>query len=100
MRLLGVVVVAALMYVGVPMLWQHLVVAKVNEIAKAPPPIPVGAPVPTVDANLTINAINPPIEINTEEYERIAIRSQADQAIRQAQQAQDMAWQAQHPGMH
>jgi hypothetical protein len=40
------------------------------------------------------------VEINTEEYERIALRSQADEAIRQAQAAQDMAWQAQHPEMH
>jgi hypothetical protein len=98
-RLLGILVVALAVYVGIPLLWQHAILARVNELSRAPPPLPTTAAIPTVDPNL-INAINPKVEINTEEYERIALRSQADEAMRQAQAAQDMAWQAQHPEMH
>ena len=96
MRLLGVLVLAVLMYFAVPLLWQRAMVAKVQEISATSPDIPTGNAIAPVDLNLTINAINPRVEINTEEYERIGVQSQADQAIRQAQAAQDQAWRATH----
>ncbi len=96
MRVLGALVVALIMYVAVPLLWQLAMMHKVRETVAAEP-VPVMQPVEfNYDANLTMNAINPPIEINTEEYEAIAVQSQTDQAMRQAQIAQDQAWQATH----
>ena len=91
MRLLGVLFVAVIMYVAVPLLWQHAMVAKVNEMVKAPPPIPTGPSLPTIDASNMVTAINPPVEIDTKKYEAIAIQSQVDEAMRRSQQAQDMA---------
>ena len=97
MRLLGALVVAVIMYVAVPLLWQLAMMHKVKEtVASEPMPVVQPIAINYVDANLTMNAINPPVEINTEEYEAIAVRSQADQAMRQAQQAQDQAWAATH----
>ena len=98
MRVLGALVVGLIMYIGVPLLWQHLMVAKVVEMEKGPPPIPVSAPIATVDSNLMLNGITP-VNIDTAEYEKIAVQSQADQAMRQAQQAQDQAWAASHPNI-
>ena len=49
----------------------------------------------TFDQNV-INAVNPTVTINTEEYERIAVQGQADQAMRQARAASDRAWAATH----
>ena len=88
MRLLGPIVVALLMYFVVPLLWQWAVVHKVVEMEQGPPPISLTNYVSPVDSEAMINAANPKIEINTEEYEQIAVRSQADQAVRQAEQAQ------------
>ena len=96
MRLLGVLIVALAFYVGVPLLWERAVVARVNELSRAPPSLPTSAAVPTLDPNL-ITAMTPTAMVNTEEYERIALRSQAHEAERQAQAAQDAAWQSQHP---
>ena len=100
MRLLGALVVAIVMYIAVPLLWQHAMVAKVTELSKGPSPIPVGAPIASIDTSNMAAAMNPKIEIDTRKYEQIAIQSQADQAMRQAQAAQDTAWQAQHPDVH
>jgi hypothetical protein len=96
MRWIAVLLLGAVMYFGVPYLWQRAMVHRVNEIAAEPPPIPVGNAVQPLDFNLTMNAINPPVQINTEEYEGVAIRAQADDAVRQAQAAQDQAWNATH----
>lgn len=96
MRLLGVVFVFVVMYVAVPYLWQRAMVAKVNEMSANQPEIGnVVVTNFTYDENV-INAINPAITINTEEYEAIAVRSQADDAMRQARHAQDMAYDATH----
>ena len=98
MRWLAALILGVVMYVGVPMLWQRAMVAKVQEISANSSDFPVGNAVVTnfaVDENL-INAVNPAVTINTEEYEKIAVRSQADQAMRQARAAQDQAWAATH----
>lgn len=99
MRLIAFLIVAAVMYFGAPYLWQRTMIAEVNRVAANGSGLPeMNAAVATnfsFDENV-INAVNPTVTINTEEYEAIAVRSQADQAMRQAQQAQDQAWAATH----
>lgn len=101
MRLLGVLVVAIIMYIAVPLLWQHAMVAKVNEIsANNAAVFPVGNAVEinyAASENL-VNAITA-TQINDEEmnhFEQVGAQSAADQAMRQAQAAQDQAWAATH----
>ena len=98
MRLIGALVLAVAMYVAVPMLWQRAMVAKVNEISANPSNFPTANAVVTnfaFDENV-INGVNPTVTFNTEEYEHIAVQSQADDAMRQMQAAQDQAWAATH----
>jgi len=93
MRLIGTLIIAIVMYVAVPILWQRAMIAEVNRVSSKPSNFPVGNAVVsnlTFDENV-VNAINPTVTINTEEYEKIAVQSQADQAMRQMQQAQDQA---------
>jgi len=100
MRLLGVLVVGIIMYIAVPMLWRRAMVAKVNEISANQSNFPVGNAVEVnweASQNLT-NAIHA-TEINEEqmnEFEQVGARAAADQAMRQAQAAQDQAWAATH----
>lgn len=99
MRLLAVLLLGAVMYFGVPYLWQRAMLAEVNRVSSNPSYMPdLNTSVATnltFDQNV-MNAVNPTVTINTEEYEQIAIRSQADDAMRQARQAQDQAWAATH----
>src|SRR4030095_5343664 len=87
MRYLAAVLLAAFMLMVVPYLWQRAMVAEVNRPA-AEEPINMGGPVETNFNSAEIGNItasmNPAVEINTEEYEAIAVQSQADQAMRQA----------------
>jgi hypothetical protein len=100
MRLLGVLIVAVIMYVAVPMLWQRAMVAKVNEISANQTNFPMGNGVEVnfeASQNL-VAGINDP-QINEEEmneFERVGAQAAADQAMRQAQAAQDQAWAATH----
>jgi hypothetical protein len=100
MRLLGVLIVAVIMYVAVPMLWQRAMVAKVNEISANQANFPMGNGVEVnfeASQNL-VAGINDP-QINEEEmneFERVGTQAAADQAMRQAQAAQDQAWAATH----
>ena len=100
MRWLGVLIVALIFYVAVPLLWQRAMVAEVNQISKEPSPIPTVSAVSAFDANMTIdmNTMHPAVTINSEEYERIGVQSQVDQQMHQVQAAQDAAYRAQHPG--
>ena len=91
MRLLGALVIAAVMYFAVPMLWELAIVHRVNELQKEPSPLPVSEPVASVDTSNMIAAINPPVVIDTKKYEAIAVQSQVDEAMRRSEQAQDMA---------
>jgi hypothetical protein len=99
MRLIGVLILAAVMYFGVPYLWTRAMISQVNKVSSDPSYLPdMNAAVAT---NLTFdqnafNAVNPTVTINTGEYEAIAVRSQADDAMRQAQRAQDQAYDATH----
>ena len=101
MRLIGVLFVALVMYVGVPYLWQRAMVAKVNEISANQAAFPVGNAIEVnweAAANLT-NAIHA-TEINEEEmnrFEQIGAQAAVDQQMRQVQAAQDQAWAATHP---
>ena len=100
MRLLGALVVGIIMYIAVPMLWQRAIVAKVGEMSANSSDIPVGKPLEInyeASANL-VNAIHA-TEINEDEmnrFEQVGAQAQADQAMRQAQAAQDQAWAATH----
>jgi hypothetical protein len=100
MRFVGALVVAVIMYVAVPLLWQRAMVAKVNEMSANSASIPVGNAVEInyeASANL-VNAIHA-TEINEEqmnEFEQVGAQAAADQAIRQAQAASDAAWDATH----
>src|SRR5262249_33207484 len=97
MRIVAVLILAAVMYFAVPYLWQRAMIHRVNEIAAGPSPFPQGNAIEPVDFNATsLNVMSPVVTINTDEYENIAIRSQADDAVRQAQAAQDRAWAATH----
>ncbi len=100
MRLIAVLILGAVVYFGVPYLWQRAVMAEVNRVAETNAGMPVmvsGIPQSTFENGAALaNALNPAIEINTEEYEAIAVRSQADQAMRQSQAASDQAWRATH----
>jgi hypothetical protein len=94
-------VLAAILYFAVPMLWERAMVHKVAEMEKGPPPFAVASePIPTVDASNIVKQINPPIVIDTKKYEAIAVQSQVDEAMRRSEAAQDQAWQATHTGMH
>ena len=101
MRFIGALVLAVVMYFGVPLLWQRMMVDKINEMSANQPDIPVGNAVEInyeASANL-VNAIHGS-EINEEEmnrFEQIGGQSAADQQMRQVQAAQDQAWQASHP---
>lgn len=98
MRWIALLLLGAVMYFGVPYLWTRMMVAEVNRISKDPSNFPQMNAVEanfTVDGNF-INAVNPAVTINTAEYEGIAVQAQADQAMRQAQAAQDQAWAATH----
>ena len=99
MRWIAVLMLGAVMYFGVPYLWTRAMVAQVNKVSSDPATFPeMNAMVATnltFDQNV-INAVNPTVTINTEEYENIAIQAQADQAMRQAQAASDQAWAATH----
>lgn len=99
MRLIAVLILGAVMYFGVPYLGTRAMIAQVNKVSSDPSYLPdMNASVATnftFDQN-AFNAINPPVTINTEEYEAIAVRSQADDAMRQAQRAQDQAYDATH----
>lgn len=103
MRLLGAIVVAAIMYVAVPLLWEHYMVGKVNEMSAHGVGIPVGNAVEvnwSASENL-IKGINGS-QINEEEMNRMArigAQAAADDAMRQAQAAQDRAWEATHPNI-
>src|SRR5437899_1094456 len=99
MRLLGVLVLAVVMYFAVPLLWERAIVYKVNELAERQSPIPIGNVIAPIDAGNMAAAINPPVLIDTKKYEQIAIQSQIDQQMRQTQQAQDQARQATHPNI-
>jgi len=99
MRLIAVLILGVVMYFGVPYIWARAMIAQVNKVSSDPSYLPdMNASVAT---NLTFdqnafNAVNPTVTINTEEYEAIAVRSQADDAMRQAQRAQDQAYDATH----
>ena len=99
MRWIAVLMLGAVMYFGVPYLWTRAMVAQVNKVSADPSNFPqMNAGIATnltFDQNV-INAVNPTVTINTEEYERIAVQGQADQAMRQAQAASDQAWAATH----
>jgi hypothetical protein len=103
MRLLGAVVVAAIMYVAVPLLWQHMMIGKVNEMQAHGVGIPVGNAVEVnwaASQNL-VAGVNGSL-INEEEmnkFEQVGAQAAANDAMRQAQQAQDRAWQASHPNI-
>jgi hypothetical protein len=93
MRLLGVLVVAIIMYVAAPMLWQHAATAKVEQTTEAPPIVPSAPAVATVDTT-DINPITPELDRDARQDQQIAIQSQAEQQMRQLQSAQDQALQA------
>lgn len=98
MRYLAAALIAIFMLVAVPYLWQRAMIAEVNRIAAEEPAFVASKPIETNFNSAEIGNITmtPPIEINTQEYESIAVQSQADQAMRQAQAAQDQAWDATH----
>jgi len=87
------------MYYGIPYLWTRAMIAEVNRVSNDPSTFPeMNASIAsnlTFDQNV-INAVNPTVTINTEEYEKIAVQSQADDTMRQARAAQDQAWAATH----
>jgi hypothetical protein len=100
MRLLGVLILALFMYFAVPLLWQHAMVKKVGEISANGTGIPAGNAIEVNwDASQNLVAgINGP-QINEEqmnEFEQVGARAAADDAMRQAQAAQDRAWAATH----
>lgn len=97
MRLVGAFIVALVMYIAVPLIWQYEMVAKVKALSNQPQLIPATAAIPSIDTNLTMNAINSQVNIDTKDYQRIAIQSQVDEQMRQVEAAQDRAWQASHP---
>jgi hypothetical protein len=100
MRLLGVFVVAAIMYVAVPLLWQRAIVAKVNQMSANSADIPVSKPIEfnTEASENLVNAMHA-TEINEDEMNNMAqvgAQAAADDAMRQAQAASDRAWAATH----
>lgn len=100
MRLLGVVILALVMYFAVPLLWQRAMVRKVSEISANGTGIPVGNAVEVNwDASQNLVAGINGSQINEEEmneFARVGARAAADDAMRQAQAAQDRAWAATH----
>ena len=101
MRALGALVVGLILYIAVPMLWQHAMVAKVKEMSANQTNFVVASS--HVEANFeasnVINAMNPQLNIDTDNYEQLAVQSAADESMRRAQAAQDQAWRATHGQM-
>src|SRR5262249_45203623 len=100
MRLLAILLAGVIMYVAVPYLWQRAMIAKVQEISANQENFPVGNAIEFnyVASENLVNAMHA-TEINQEEmnrFEQIGAQSAADQAMRQAQAAQDQAWAATH----
>ena len=100
MRLLGALVVAVIMYIAVPTLWQHAMVAKVNQISANNAAFPVGNAIEVnYEASENLMTAMHSTEINEEEmnrFEQVGAQAAADDAMRQAQAAQDRAWAATH----
>jgi hypothetical protein len=100
MRYIVALLLAVVMLMGIPWLWQRAMIAEVNRIAAEQTAFVESKPIETNFNSAEIGnisaAMNPRVELNTEEYEAIAVQSQADQAMRQAQAAQDQAWAATH----
>ena len=99
MRIVAVLILATVMYFAVPYLWTRAMVAEMNRVAADGSGIPeMNATIATnlsFDTNV-VNAINPTVTINTEEYEALGVQSRADDAMRQAQRASDQAYDATH----
>jgi hypothetical protein len=99
MRLLAIIVLGVIMYVGVPMLWQRAMVAKVQEVSANQSNFPVGNAVEinyAASENL-VNAMQPQInEAEMKKFEQIGAQSAANDAMRRVQAAQDQAWAATH----
>jgi hypothetical protein len=100
MRYLVALLLAVVMFAGVPWLWQRAMIAEVNRIAAEEPAFVASKPIETNFNSAEIGnisaAMNPAVEINTEEYEGLAVQSHTDQAMRQADAARDQAWAATH----
>ena len=100
MRLLGVLIAAAVIYFAVPLLWERAMVHRVAEISATRAGIPVGNAVEVnwaANENL-MNGINSTL-INQEEmnrFEQVGAQAAADEQMRQVQAAQDQAWKASH----
>lgn len=100
MRLLGVLILALVMYFAVPLLWQQFMVRKVSEISASGTGIPVGNAVEVNwDQSQNLVAGINGSQINEEEmneFAQVGARAAADDAMRQAQAAQARAWAATH----
>ena len=99
MRLAAMLLLGVAMYVGVPMLWQALMVAKVNEMSGKPMDFPVSnEPITAnIDTANLIAAINPPLDFNVEEAEAFGAQAAADRTMRDISAAQDAAAKARYP---
>lgn len=100
MRLVAVLILGIIMYVAVPMLWQHAMLAQMNEVSANQAVFPVGNAIEVnwEGSENLVNAMHS-TEINEEEmnnFEQVGARAAADDAMRQAQAAQDRAWAATH----
>ena len=100
MRWLAALILGVVMYVGVPMLWQSAMVAKVEEISANQSNFPVGNAIEInweASQNLAAGITGPLInEEEMNKFEQIGAQSAADQQMRQVRAAQDQAWAATH----
>ena len=100
MRLIAALILAVVMYVAVPMLWQRAMVAKVKEISANQSNFPVSneSVIANVDTANLVAAINPPpLDFNVEEAEAFGAQAAADRQMRDISAAQDAAARAQYP---
>jgi len=104
MRLIAVLILAAVMYFGVPYLWQRAMVAEVNRIAADKSNFPdmnamvTGIPDSTFENGAALaNALNPPLNFNVEEAEAFGAQAAADRQMRDIQAAQAAADRARYP---
>jgi hypothetical protein len=90
MRYVIALLLAVVMLMVVPWLWQRAMIQAVNEVASGPSAIPVAEVSVSNfgDVGNVSAAINPPIDIDTKEYEQRGVQSKVDETQREVRQAE------------
>jgi hypothetical protein len=92
MRYVLALLLAVVMLMVVPWLWQRAMMAEVNKIAAEDPVVLASEPITTSFNSAEIGnisaAMNPQVNTDTEKYEQLGVQSKVDETQRQVRQAE------------